>query len=206
MPWDKLRKLWPDWRPNDIEAITYRNMLQQYSPAIAKEAVSQLFKAEGRWRRPDLGKLEDAIKELSKKTKRPSRTKFFYIGFICTMKGKKEAGYYEQFDWVATWDDLEVSWQVPAENHLAEHCNRYQNEHGGTWMYILTDDYRQIRRKAREFREEEPEEVCSGDELPRAMVGVGHATKQVVAATERVEVAVSNWNPNEKIQEDEIPF
>ena len=149
--WDKVKELWTEWRPTQAEAAIWRAELNKYDPALANRAISQLYKETGRFRKPDIGRLEPLMNKISLATKQPTNTRLFYIGLICSEAGDKQAGYYEQYSWLATWDTLTTSYQVPASEYLARHCDHYQQIHKGRWVSVLTDDYRDVRNKAREY-------------------------------------------------------
>ncbi len=152
MPWDKIKGLWTDWNPTQAEAVLWRTELGKYDPELARRAVAEFYKETGRFRRPDWRGLEQIIRKLAQQSTQPGKTEFFYIAFICQETGKKHAGYFEQFCWVAKWDTIKEAWQVPTQGHLAARCRGYETEHGGRWVSMMTPHYPDIRRKARQFK------------------------------------------------------
>ena len=150
--WNKIQKLWREWKPTDVEAAIWRGNLNKYDQGLVSKAIDLHYEKAGKWRRPDLEKLKQLIGEVAQQTKDPAKTEFFYIAFICTEDGDKPAGYYEQFCWVAKWDSVAMAYQVPTQEHLAKRCQDYQNRFKGRWVSMIDKHYPDIRRKAQQFK------------------------------------------------------
>ena len=151
--WEKICGLWDTWVPSDEESRIWRMALGGYDGALLDKGRRAYYRQGARYRRPDLGKFEEAVKQVARDTHISSstETKEFHIAFICQEAGRKPIGFFEMFSWVAHRDSY-GGWAVPSQEHLNKVLwEKYTVHFGGRWVSMLCENANEVRTKAREF-------------------------------------------------------
>lgn len=152
--WEQICKLWPTWEPSDEEHRIWRENLESYDIFLLDKARKAYYLVGARFRRPDLGKLVQSIREEAKKSQQPTEdTMIHYVGFICTEAGQKPAGHYDMFCYVAHLGP-DRQWLLPHSQFKRDLQEKFITPLGGKWILMVSESYVDIRRRAATYRPE----------------------------------------------------